>query len=39
MTWVDADKLNADEMLEDWEIQNSYDVEARHIGNRPYKEP
>jgi hypothetical protein len=31
MTWVDADELNADELLEDWEIQNSYDVSEGHV--------
>jgi hypothetical protein len=34
MTWVDASELNADELLEDWEIQNCYDVEEAHIGNK-----
>jgi len=34
MTWVDADELNADELLEDWEIQNCYDVEESHIGHK-----
>ena len=31
MTWVDADQLNADELLEDWKIQNCYDVEDGNI--------
>ena len=34
MTWVDANELNADELLQDWEIQNCYDVEQGHIGNK-----
>lgn len=25
-TWVDANKLNADELLEDWELQNEIEV-------------
>ena len=31
MTWVDADQLNTDELLEDWEIQNCYDVKDGNI--------
>lgn len=31
MTWVDADKLDADELLEDWEMQNELESGEGYI--------
>jgi hypothetical protein len=31
MLWVDADKLDADEILEDWELQNEIDAGESNI--------
>ena len=34
MSWMDADQLNAPEILEDWEIQNLLDEEENYnVGN------
>jgi hypothetical protein len=35
MTWVNAEDLHADELLEDWEIENSYAVqEGSHVSTK-----
>ena len=34
MNWVDADDINAPELLEDWEIQNLSDVQDSYIAKK-----
>ena len=34
MTWVNAEDMHCDELLEDWEIQNMYDIQKGNVKNK-----